>query len=62
MHLFYHWNRITGVFLDNKNRSTNLYLKLAMLVTQNFPVFLFFLKLEDLLNNEQFVAISDSLR
>lgn len=51
---------ITGLFLENKNRSTKLYLKLALLVTQSFSLFL--ILLEDLLNNEQFLAISDSLR
>lgn len=42
----------TGVFLENENRTTKLYLKLALLVTQNFSLFL--ILLEDLLNNESF--------
>lgn len=59
MHLIYHWNVITG-FLENNNRSTKLYLKQALLVTQKFS--LFPILLEDLLNNEPFLAINDSLR
>lgn len=48
------------VFLENNNRSTKLYLKQALLVTQKFS--LFPILLEDLLNNEPFLAINDSLR